>query len=411
MYAKMLVALDGSACSLAAGRVAIALARLYGSEIAACHIYGAQLHSNRFQEMEPDLPEQYQTPQRLGELREAHDSLIVEGFQSLSLGYMEDFLREARQKGLQVREISREGRNYVRILECAEEFAADLIILGAWGLGSPDNITLGSTAARVLRMARVDLLIVRHEEIGSCILAGIDGSEEALRAAMKAADLARLMKLPLHLAASYDLELHREVFKTLAHAISVERQEEVGLSKQETLHETIIDDGLRNLYMRFLEQARQHLCDSGITAETSTLCGKAPQALIDHAVTAKAGMIVLGRFGHHREPISDIGAVAETVARSGTNHNVLITNSTLAENSRCSKPSPLTISDNRSKSALIWDDQAIQRLNRIPDFARPMAKAGIERFIRERGGERVTLAAFLEVARAMGMGDKNGGDS
>ena len=402
MYARMLVALDGSACSLAAGKLARTLAHLFDSEIAACHIYGAQLHSSRFQEMEPDLPEQYQTPQRLGELREAHESLIVEGFQSLSLGYMEDFLREARQEGIRVREVSREGRNYVRILECAEEIGADLIILGAWGLGSPDNLMMGSTAARVLRMARTDLLIVRQEEIGPCILAGIDGSEEALLAAAKAADLARFAQVPLHLAAAYDLELHREVFKTLAHAISDERQAEVGLARQETLHETIIDDGLRNLYKRFLEQARQRLHDAGVASETTVLCGKAPHALTEQAVISKAGLIVLGRFGHHREPISDIGTVAETVARTGTNPNVLITTSTLTATSRNSATP--SFPEKAAETAIPWDDEARQRLGRIPEFARPMAKAGIERFVRERGGDRVTLAAFLEVARSMGMG-------
>ena len=37
------------------------------------------------------------------------------------------------------------------------------------------------------------------------------------------------------------------------------------------------------------------------------------------------------------------------------------------------------------KGAVQWTSAALERLQRIPDFVRPMAKTGIEQYARERG--------------------------
>ena len=52
----------------------------------ACHAYAAALHGDRFEQMEPGLPHDYLSEERLGELWTAHDSLITEGFRTLSTG-------------------------------------------------------------------------------------------------------------------------------------------------------------------------------------------------------------------------------------------------------------------------------------------------------------------------------------
>jgi nucleotide-binding universal stress UspA family protein len=47
------------------------------------------------------------------------------------------------------------------ILEAAEEHHADLIVMGGRGRGSFANLLLGSTAERVLRFAKVPVLVAR----------------------------------------------------------------------------------------------------------------------------------------------------------------------------------------------------------------------------------------------------------
>ena len=49
-------------------------------------------------------------------------------------------------------------------------------------------------------------------------------------------------------------------------------------------------------------------------------------------------------------------------------------------------------------ASLAWTPEAISRLENVPEFARPMARTGIEKYARDRGLEQVD-ARVLEQAR------------
>ena len=66
---------------------------------------------------------------------------------------------------------------------------------------------------------------------------------------------------------------------------------------------------------------------------------------------------------------------------------------------------PFSAVANRSAEAaslLTWDPAAEQRLERVPDFIRPMARQGIERFAAERGFTRITEEVIDEVRGTLG---------
>lgn len=391
MYAKILVALDGSEYSVTGGRIALNLAKKLGSGIIASHVYDAQIHSSRFKEMEPVLPSRYQGEDYLSELRKSHDGLIFEGFDSLSKGYIAEYVTEARKEGVCITETHREGRNYAELLRIAEEQGANLIVIGAHGLGMVQDGYLGSTAKRVLRMAKCDVLVVRHDFSKKNVLVGIDGSREALSALRKSAIWARSFEKSLRLAAVYDPYFHVQVFTAMADSLSPEVQAEVGLSTQETLHKQIIDGGLGKLYQSFLNEALESCQSMEKIPETALLQGKAYRSLIENA-QRDTDLIVAGRFGHHRQDIVGIGSVSEALAQLSPT-NVLITEPLKIEERKASK----------DRIKLDWDKEALKGLDKIPSFARPMARAGIERFIRAKGGTKVTLNEFNELAKSMGM--------
>ena len=55
--------------------------------------------------------------------------------------------------------------------------------------------------------------------------------------------------------------------------------------------------------------------------------------------------------------------------------------------------------DQKSEPAdLVWTEEALERLNRIPSFVQSMAKAGIEDFAREKGIAKIT-AEVMDTAR------------
>ena len=50
-----------------------------------------------------------------------------------------------------------------------------------------------------------------------------------------------------------------------------------------------------------------------------------------------------------------------------------------------------------------WSDEAAARIQSIPEFVRPMAKTGIERFAKESGHAEITLAVLDEAKSRFGM--------
>ena len=323
------------------------------------------------------------------------------------------------------RPVTAEGRNYVRILELAERNAADLIVLGAAGLGAVgsgagENGMIGSTTAKVLLHARCDVLIARRALADGEIIAGIDGSEFATAAAARAAELARRLDRPLRLAAVYDPMFHEQVFRAMATSLTPQRQQEVGLAQQESLHDELINDGLSTLYQGFLDQTRGQVADSGIRVETTLLQGKACNSLIARAAVDNPDLMVVGRFGHHREGISLLGSNAEAVGRLCDANVLVVSAQGLAQapaQTPAQTPSPAarppadpTSPQGQDQPEMKWDAAAEARLERVPSFVRPMARRAVEQAVRQKGGRQVTEADFEAVARKFGMGAGGSGE-
>jgi hypothetical protein len=190
----------------------------------------------------------------------------------------------------------------------------------------------------------------------------------------------------LCIAAAYDPDFHTEIFRTMARSLSPERQDEVGLDKQEGLHHRFIDEGLKTLYQGFLDAAADGVDGA---CRKMLLRGKAYSVLADCAKQAGAGLIAVGRRGHHANEATDIGSNAEAVARVAP-CPVLIVHADVSE-------------PEAPDGEMAWDADAEDRLKNIPAFARGMARQGIERQVREKGGTRVTLDHVLEVGRRLGM--------
>ncbi len=405
MYKHILVALDGSEPSRFAGQAALELAKSVKARVTVCHVYGVGIHRTRFADMEPGLPTQYQQEDTLTELRTAHDRLMDEGFQALSAGYIEDFITSATDQKLTVASATMEGRSYVGIINLAKQCKADLIALGVHGLGAIDDGMLGGTTTRVLHSGPCDILVVRRAPNEGPILVGIDGSHEALEAAGKAADLGQALGRPLHIAAVYDPDFHTHVFETMAHSLSSQRQEEVGLAGQEKLHDEIINDGLSGLYAEFLAEAKRQVEREGLAVTQHLITGKAYAGLNSCTEDIDANMIVVSRYGHHREAYSRLGSNAEALVRCASANVLLIGGVEPFEQDMRPVQQVRTISEPIS---VTWDAEAEARLRRVPSFARLMARRAVENSVRDLGKTTISVADFDKVAAKFGMGHSRG---
>jgi nucleotide-binding universal stress UspA family protein len=258
---RLLLAVDRSADARAAVAAATALAQALPAEVVVVHVQEAPLTAAIYDR---------RTLERAGvESADGASSLVERTVSSL------------RQRGVTASGSVRPARatTAAEIVAAAHELQADLVLLGARGLGRWKGLLLGSVAHAVVQLAPCPVLLVRRRQgfdIHRLLLAA-DGSAAATTAARVCADLAgrlRASVLVVHAAAG-SAEEH-EPDAIVAAAAAVVGREHVAAVR-----------------VRAAGQA-------GIAA-----------ALCDEAVAYAAGIIVAGRRG--RSPFTRLllGGVSE----------------------------------------------------------------------------------------------------
>jgi nucleotide-binding universal stress UspA family protein len=399
MYRRILTALDGSVLSDLAAETALRLAT--ASEDAClfgCHVYAARMHFNRFNEMEPGLPNQYQEEEKLSHLRQTHDSLIAEGMKTISDAYLDPLQAAAQEKNIPWEGLTPEGRNYVELLQVIERKQPDLVVMGTYGQGEVPESVLGSFAERILLHAQnTDLLLIRKpwDFRERPIVVGIDGSSESYAALGRALEIARKEKASVDLVSVFDPYFHSRVFRTIADALPEDQKNRFNFSAQEKLHDEIIDRGLERLYEEKLLQGKALATESGVEVRTKVLKGKVFPQLHHYASIEGAALLVMGRWGLHRERISPIGSHTLNLARIATT-NLLVVTPFL-------EPIQIPNVSQQVQNKLFWTSGAEEEINRIPKFARSMARKAIEQYGQERGLTEITKDTVNKVAERFGM--------
>jgi len=346
--------------------------------------------------MEPGLPERYQEEKELTRLRGAHEDLITDGMQIISDAYLKPLNELANERSIHFEGATPEGRNYFEILKVARERTADLIILGAHGHGHVPESILGSTAERILSHSwHSDVLLVKRplNLQKKPILVGVDGSQNSYAALLKAASLAKVTGSRIDAVAVYDPYLHSGVFTNIAGVLPPEKQEKFNFTAQEQLHDEIIDDGLEHLYANNLEQGIQLVNEMGVEISAEVLSGKVFPQIHHHAARIDAGLIVVGRWGLHKETYTLIGSNTHNLARICTT-NLLVVNESTSE---------IKLPTLEEAAPLSWSSEALAILERIPEFARPMAKRAIEKRARDIGAKAVEENLVNSFSGRMGM--------
>lgn len=100
--------------------------------------------------------------------------------------------REAQARlqapGVQLSRAVRRGATAEQIIDAADEFHADLIVLGSHGRSGLERFLLGSVAEKVARFARQPVLVARRPgRVLRKVLVALDGSDHAGRALRMAA--------------------------------------------------------------------------------------------------------------------------------------------------------------------------------------------------------------------------------
>src|SRR3972149_5411563 len=209
MFKKILTALDNSSYSDYGMDAAVAVAKAYGAEVTGCHVYAARLHEGRFMDMEAGLPERYQSEAVLKRQRDIHESLISKGLNVISDSYLDRFDKQCRDVHVSFNRKSREGKNFVEILNEAEEGGYDLVVKN-------------------------------NTPIKGNIIVGIDGSPYSYWGLMVAIEFKKAFGCEIEAVAAFDPYFHQVAFRNIADALSEDAAKVFRFKEQEKLHDEII---------------------------------------------------------------------------------------------------------------------------------------------------------------------------
>jgi len=291
-FRKLFVAIDFSPSSDEALRQAHERALSTGAQLAVCHILPNELRSNL---LFPDISRiaALKFPLEMKQIAEAAASRVAEitGRTEAEFELIVD-----------------DGTPQALILTRAEEWLADLIMVGSHGQTSAADALLASVTDSVIRHAHCPVLITRSIQRTGRILAGTDFSDRALRAVRAAADEAERVGGELIVVHSLDLVWSAAAYPAMAFGgvpfnISPEQ-----INELETIATERLEESLKQL---------------NITGDTLVTTGAAGTALIEIASERNVDLIVVGTIGRTGLRRALLGSVAETVAK-GAPCSVLI---------------------------------------------------------------------------------------
>lgn len=379
-YRHLYLPLDNSAHSLAGVDLAIAYAVAHGSKLTGSHVYAAKLHDRRFRQMEGGLPEPYRKEEKLIEQRDIHDDLITRGLRIISDSYLDVFTARCQPAGVPHQSVSLEGKNWQRLVEDIGGSDADLVVIGALGLGAVECSQLGSVCERVARRIDRDLLVVRDPQATdrSAVVVALDGSPQSYGALLTAIELGKAFERPVEAVAVFDPNFHYVAFNSIAKVLSPEAASVFRFEDQEKLHEEIIDSGLAKIYQGHLDVAKRIAAERGVDIGTRLLAGKSYEQLLRHAHESRPWLMLLGRIGVHSEADMDLGSATEVMLRQAP-CNLLLS-------ARVYEP-PL---DHIAETTMAWTDEAEARMTKVPDFVRAMARKAVVRHAADAGHTVVT---------------------
>lgn len=393
-FKTILVPVDNSRHSNLAIDIGISLAKRFSSTLIGNHVYAARLHGQRFTQMESGLPPEYQEPKELERQRNIHDSLITKGLRIISGSYLDQFEKVCREAGVSFQRRMIEGKNYAQIVKDINDNNYNLVIMGALGVGALKRSVIGSVTSRVARRSRSNILIVkRPDNMDRKIIAAVDGSPQSFAAVRSCVALAKAFHIPLEAVAVFDPQFHIAAFRSISGVLSEEAGKIFRFKEQEKLHDEIIDKGLEKIYQGHLDTAKKLAKDAGLDMNTVLLSGRPFDKALEYIDKENPSLVAVGKIGYHTDNGLDLGSMTENLLIQAQCNLLIVTE---GHKVRIEK-------EKKDIEEMPWTDEALNRLGKIPPFAKNMAKKAIVDYAKERGYNEVTEEVLRKAKEKMGM--------
>jgi len=144
-FTHILAPIDGSACSINAGRLAIELAAAFQARITFAYVVDTA------------------TLEELARASRRPIDQMQREMEANGQRYLRHLAQRASTYGLTVNQIIRSGVPYAEISGLVQEDGADLIVIGQVGRHGPRRLMMGSVTERVIELAPCPVLVVKPE--------------------------------------------------------------------------------------------------------------------------------------------------------------------------------------------------------------------------------------------------------
>lgn len=233
-------------------------------------------------------------------------SEIVQELQSASNKLVNDAANRLRSSGLNAIATVARGNSKTAILDHASNQGADLIVVGAHGLGALERFLLGGVSRALLRHAPCSIEIVRKPAArsdGLKVLLAVDGSEGARHAAESVAARPWPAGTEIRVLSAVEMELSawQAAFEVpLLDSARLETQRAEAMRRTEEA----------------IEAARKILEDAGLqtSQSISVLVASPKEVILQEAAAWPADLIVLGSHGNGALERFMLGSTSEAVA-------------------------------------------------------------------------------------------------
>lgn len=235
------------------------------------------------------------------------ESYDEEGILDFARAKVEKFIRESIGAAHELKTVISVGHPFEVTLELIEEHNVETLVLGSRGLSSSGSSHVGRLASRCLRQAPVEVLLVRRDQDHPfrMIVACVDFSENAVRAARRAAEIAKQEGAGLSL-----IHVYRPV------AYMDEEPGLLGSSIPLSLEPTIIE-GLETRMDKLGYELGKEFDLQNVNTSIVTAV-RVSQGIEDHLEEVNADLIVLGTRGRTGIKRLLLGTTAEAIIHHST---------------------------------------------------------------------------------------------
>ncbi len=273
MCRRILVAVDGSESSMFALRQAFSLARAERCPLRVISV----------------VPP-YRGELRLVGVRERLSDMLTDPYRR-ALAQAKDAALESQAS---IETMLEEGEPHEKIVEEAEDYDCDIIVMGVRGRNPDEEILMGSMTERVIGYSGTDVLVIPlAKSLGlERILVAVDGSENSTMAAQRAFRFQRSYGSRLDVLTVADVPSHLYGIAPQAAA------EMIAKARKD------------------LDKTKEMFLSEGIDAELLVLEGNAAEKITEVAKKRQAGLLVMGSHGRTGLTRLLMGSVTERVIGS-----------------------------------------------------------------------------------------------